>query len=148
MSGTVFTIGYERTAQADLIATLRAAGVRTVLDVRDRPLSRRAGFSKKSLAASLEAAGIGYVHLRALGTPPEGREANHRHDWPRFWAIVEAKLATDEAQHDLARAAALAAETPCCLLCYESDWHICHRRRVAEWLHDTRGFDVIHLPLA
>ena len=63
-----------------MIATLRAAGVQTVLDVRDRPLSRRAGFSKKSLAASLEAAGIGYVHLRALGTPPEGREANHRHD--------------------------------------------------------------------
>ncbi len=56
-----------------MIATLTTAGVELLIDVRERPQSRRAGFSKRMLAASAEAHGIAYVHLKALGTPPEGR---------------------------------------------------------------------------
>ena len=141
------TIGYEKASQAEVLAALGAAGVRRVLDVRDRPLSRRAGFSKRQLQAGLEQHGIEYVHLQALGTPPEGREANHKRQWQRFWQIVEAKLATPEAEHDLARAAALASETPSCLLCYEADWQICHRRRVAEMLAVRHGFTLRHLAI-
>ena len=139
------TIGYEKASQAEVLAALEAAGVRRVLDVRDRPLSRRAGFSKRQLQVGLEERGIEYVHLQALGTPPEGREANHKRQWQRFWQIVERKLATAEAEHDLARAAALASETPSCLLCYEADWQICHRRRVAEMLAAQHGFTLKHL---
>jgi uncharacterized protein (DUF488 family) len=142
------TIGYEKAGQGDVLAVLAGAGVTTVIDVRDRPQSRRAGFSKRQLAASIEAAGMHYVHLQALGTPPEGREANHRRDWQRFWSIVEAKLATAEAEFDLARAAAIAAEAPSCLLCYEADWRICHRSRIAELLAAGHGFEVRHLGVA
>ncbi len=144
----MLTIGYEKTSQAEVIAALKAAGVTQVIDVRDRPLSRRAGFSKRQLQAGLEQSEIGYVHLQALGTPPEGREANHRRDWERFWQIVEAKLETPEAEHALAQAAALAAEAPSCLLCYEADWRICHRSRVAELLAERHGFAVTHLAAA
>ena len=141
----LFTIGYEKAAQADVIDTLRAAGVEILIDVRDRPQSRRAGFSKTSLGMSLEDANVRYVHLKALGTPPEGREANKTRQWDKFWGIVEAKLATPEAEIDLQRAAELALSAPACLLCYEADWHICHRRRVAEMLADRHGFAVQHL---
>jgi uncharacterized protein (DUF488 family) len=144
----VFTIGYEKTSQAEVIAALKAAGVARVIDVRDRPLSRRAGFSKRQLQAGLEQNGIGYVHLQALGTPPEGREANRQRDWTRFWRIVEAKLETQEAEHALAQAAALAAEAPSCLLCYEADWRICHRSRVAALLAERHGFAVTNLAAA
>src|SRR3954466_2864574 len=51
------------------------AGVERVIDVRALPLSRRPGFSKSPLRAALEQAGIEYVHLKALGTPAEGRSA-------------------------------------------------------------------------
>src|SRR5216684_5096603 len=95
--GGLFTIGYEKARLADVVATLSASGIATLIDVRDRPISRRPGFSKHQLAAAVEAAGIGYLHLRPLGTPPEGREAGRRREWPQFWAIVEAKLATAEA---------------------------------------------------
>src|SRR5579863_6700898 len=74
-AATLSTIGYEKARLADFIAALRAAGIAAVLDVRDRPISRRPGFSKRQLAAAIEAAGMRYVHLAALGTPPEGREA-------------------------------------------------------------------------
>ena len=145
MGAALFSIGYEKARLADVIATLAGAGVRVVIDVRDRPISRRPGFSKRQLSAAVEEAGMRYVHLAALGTPPEGREANRRRQWDRFWAIVDGRLATAEAERDLAEAAAISAAAPACLLCYEADWHICHRRRVAELLAARHGFTLHHL---
>ena len=139
------TIGYEKATLPGVVAALHDAGVTTVIDVRDLPLSRRPGFSKRSLAAGLAEAGVGYVHLRSLGTPPEGREANRRRQWERFWTIVDAKLATAEGEHGLQQAAGLAAATRCCLLCYEADPAICHRCRVGEVLAERHGFTVRHL---
>src|ERR1700709_1764502 len=55
----LFTIGYEKAGFVAFIATLRRAGVATVIDVRDLPLSRRAGFSKRQLAAGAGEAGGG-----------------------------------------------------------------------------------------
>ena len=130
----IWTIGYEKAAQSDVIAALERAGVKTVLDVRDRPQSRRAGFSKTSLAASLLAAGIGYVHLKPLGTPKEGRVAHHTGDQVTFWRIVDEQLATEAAGLALEEVAARAAAERCCLLCYEADWRHCHRARIVERL--------------
>ena len=141
----LYTIGYEKALLKDVIATLVATGVRTVLDVRDRPISRRPGFSKRRLAAAIEDAGMHYVHLAALGTPPEGRLANRRREWERFWGIVEEKLARPEAELDLHRAAEIAKAAPSCLLCYEADWQVCHRRRIAEILAERHGFGIRHL---
>lgn len=141
----LYTVGYEKAALAPLVETLQVAGVRRVIDVRDLPLSRRAGFSKTPLSNALADAGIAYTHLRPLGTPPEGREANKRKQWPQFWEIVEASLQTPEAQHALHQAAGLALDAPCCLLCYEADPHICHRLRVAQLLCEAHPFTVNHL---
>lgn len=142
---TVFTIGYERASLDDVLRTLKARGMGVVLDVRDLPLSRRAGFSKRPFSAGLEEVGIGYVHLKGLGTPKEGRVAAHQGDMDRFWSIVEDKMRTPEAEHDLQRAAGIARERPACLLCFEASPHVCHRLRVAEALHDRFGFTVEHL---
>jgi uncharacterized protein (DUF488 family) len=141
----LYTIGYEKSLLKDVISTLAAARVATIIDVRDRPISRRPGFSKRQLAAAMDEAGMRYVHLQALGTPPEGRLANHRREWDRFWAIVEEKLARPEAQLALQEAGEIAEAAPSCLLCYEADWQICHRRRVAEILAERYGFAVSHL---
>ena len=139
------TIGYEGAAWAGVLAALGAAGIEQVIDVRQLPLSRRPGFSKRPLAAGLAEAGIGYVHLRALGTPPEGREANRRRQWDRFWPIVEASLSTLDAGVALEQAAALALARPSCLLCYEADPCICHRLRVGEMLAASHGVSIRHL---
>ena len=144
-SKALFTIGYEKTLLRDVLTTLTAAGVSTLIDVRDRPISRRPGFSKRQLAAAVEEAGIRYVHLAALGTPPEGRLAGRRREWGRFWAIVDDKLARPEAELDLRRAGDIAEEAPSCLLCYEADWQVCHRRRIAETLAQRCGFALRHL---
>jgi len=141
----LYTIGYEKAGLPDVVATLANAGVATLIDVRDRPISRRPGFSKNQLAAAAEAAGMRYVHLKPLGTPPEGREAGRKRQWERFWAIVEGRLSSAEAEPALIEAGEIAGSGPSCLLCYEANWHGCHRRRVAEILAERHGFAVRHL---
>jgi uncharacterized protein (DUF488 family) len=147
-TAALYSIGYEKARLADVVARLGASGIATLIDVRDRPISRRPGFSKHQLAAAVEAAGIRYLHLQALGTPPEGREAGRRREWPRFWRIVETKLASAEAELALQQAASVAQAGTSCLLCYEADWRCCHRRRVAEILAERHGFTLHHLGVA
>ena len=141
----VFTIGYEASGFDRFLATLQEAGVAVVIDVRDLPLSRRAGFSKGTLRASLAAAGIDYVHLKALGTPKEGRLANRRRDWETFWRIVDERMQEPAAEFALRDAAEIAGARPAALLCFEADPCICHRRRVAEDLESRFGFRIAHL---
>jgi uncharacterized protein (DUF488 family) len=141
----LYSIGYEKATLGEVIAALHRAGVAVLLDVRDRPISRRPGFSKRQLMAAVEEAGMRYLHLAALGTPPEGRLANRRHHWQRFWAIVDDKLSRPEAELDLAAAAQIAATAPSCLICYEADWRCCHRARIAEILSRRHGFAPRHL---
>lgn len=123
----IFTIGYERTTQAELIAALQAAGVERVIDVRALPLSRRPGFSKTALAGGLAEAGIGYVHLRALGTPAEGRAAARSGRHADLERIYAAQLELPEAIAQGAVLRDLAGEKPSALLCYEREPAGCHR---------------------
>jgi uncharacterized protein (DUF488 family) len=139
-----FTIGYERTTQAGLIDALLRAGVKTLVDVRDVANSRRAGFSKTLLAASLDEAGIGYVHLRALGTPKAGREANRAGRMDEFREIYEQAFQRPEAQLALLEAAELIESRPTALLCFCGDGAKCHRNRIAEALEE-KGFGRIEI---
>ena len=123
----IFTIGYEGSVQADVIATLAKAGVERVIDVRAVPLSRKPGFSKNVLRAGLAEAGIGYTHLRALGTPPAGREAARKGRYDALARIYADQLATPEAMAEAAAMLDLAAEAPSALLCFERDPAACHR---------------------
>lgn len=123
----IFTIGYEGATVAEFLDALTSAGVERVIDVRALPLSRRPGFSKTPLKAALHEAGIEYVHLRALGTPAEGRAAGRagRHgDLERIYAD---QLELPQAIAEGAMMLALAAEKPSALLCFERDPLVCHR---------------------
>ena len=124
----LYTIGYEGVAQADLIAALEAAGVRRLIDVRQLPLSRRPGFSKTPLRSALAEHGIDYVHLKALGTPPEGREAARRGRHEEMARIYRATLADPAAMVEAERMKALAVEAPSALLCFERAPAHCHRQ--------------------
>lgn len=139
------TIGYEATTQAAVIARLQAAGVELLVDVRAIAASRRAGFSKTLLAASLADAGIGYVHLRQLGTPKPGREAARKGRIAEMTAIFEDHLAEPAAQLELAAVKELAAERKVALLCFEADHRGCHRKILADRICEDLGCAVEHL---
>ncbi len=123
----VFTIGYEGSTQEELIETLREADVKRLIDVRAVPNSRKPGFSKNALAASLAEAGIDYVHLKALGTPPAGRQAARAGRFADMEEIYAAQLETPEAAAQGRQLVELATEMPSALLCFERDPSHCHR---------------------
>ncbi|MBI1339382.1 DUF488 family protein [bacterium] len=131
---TLFTIGYERATLDQLIGALRHAGVKRLIDVRDVARSRRAGFSKTVLSASLDAAGVHYIHLPALGTPKAGRDANRAGRMDLFRDIYEQRFQEPAAQLALQECADLARETPSALLCFCADARKCHRDRIAREL--------------
>jgi len=128
----IFTIGYEGTTVAEFIATLKRAGVERVIDVRALPLSRRPGFSKTALGAALGEAGIEYVHLKALGTPAEGRAAARAGRHADLERIYAGQLELPEAIGQSAQMLALARERPSALLCMEREPARCHRTLLLE----------------
>lgn len=112
---------------AEFLAVLAEAGVKRVIDVRALPLSRRPGFSKSPLRAALEEAGIEYVHLKALGTPSEGRSAARAGRHADLERIYAGQLELPEAIVQAEQMRELAAEKPSALLCYEREPAGCHR---------------------
>src|SRR5689334_21124227 len=123
----IFTIGYEATTMGEFLAALKGAGVERLIDVRALPLSRRPGFSKSPLRAALEEAGIEYVHLKALGTPAEGRNAARAGRHADLERIYAGQLELPEAIVQSAQMIELAEERPSALLCFEREPEHCHR---------------------
>jgi uncharacterized protein (DUF488 family) len=123
----IFTIGYERTTMDEFLAALTSAGVERLIDVRALPLSRRPGFSKSPLRAALAEADIEYVHLKALGTPAEGRSAARAGRHEELKRIYAGQLELPEAIVQAAQMVELASEKPTALLCFEREPAHCHR---------------------
>jgi uncharacterized protein (DUF488 family) len=139
----IFTIGYEGATVGEFVAALQKAGVKRVIDVRALPLSRRPGFSKTPLRGAIEEAGIEYLHLKALGTPSEGRTAARAGRHADMARIYAGQLELPEAMVQSAQMLDLAAEKPTALLCMEREPEHCHRTLLLEAV--ARDAEVVHL---
>lgn len=133
----IYTIGYEGTDIERFVLTLKLVGVEQLVDVRAIPLSRKKGFSKNGLRDRVEAAGIRYVHLPALGDPKDGRVAAKAGRFDEFRRIYGKHLSEASAQQGLKALANLIVEKTTCLMCFERDPAECHRSIVASKLKAT-----------
>jgi len=135
---TLVSVGYEGWVAPVLVARLHALGVSTVVDVRLNPTSRKPGFSKRALRAGLARVDVGYVHLPALGNPPDNRagfRAGSSAARRRFVASLGEPAATAalEALEELTH-----SFTTVAVLCYEADHNTCHRACVIEAVQERR----------
>ncbi|MGA6105464.1 DUF488 family protein [Pseudomonas solani] len=143
----IYTAGYEGLSIDAFIARLQEAGIDKVLDVREYPLSRKPGFSKKAFAECLAKAGIAYEHEPALGCPkPVRKRYKEDGDWTAYERGFNAYIDTQDARlHDLL------AEVPSqriCMVCYEADARFCHRNLIAQRARSLNGaLQAVHLPL-
>lgn len=139
----LWTVGYEGRTPDAFAALLVANGVRTLVDVRELPLSRRKGFSKRSLAERLAEDGIAYEHLRDLGSPRDVRHA-YRDDksYETFAAAYTRHL--ERVPEAVARLEALARASPAAIMCVEATPEDCHRGILGERMA-ARGFRILHL---
>jgi len=146
----VFTVGHSTRPIADLLALLAEHGVRTLVDVRRFPGSRRhPQYSRDALAASLAEAGIQYVHEPDLGGRRAARPDSPHTAWrveafrgyadymetPEFQAALERLIQRAEGQAEGQTVAILCAEAV--------PWR-CHRRLISDALV-ARGVQVMHI---
>jgi len=146
----VFTVGHSTRPIADLLALLAEHGVRTLVDVRRFPGSRRhPQYSRDALAASLAEAGIQYVHEPGLGGRRAARPDSPHTAWrveafrgyadymetPEFQAALERLIRRAEDQAEGQTVAILCAEAV--------PWR-CHRRLISDALV-ARGVQVMHI---
>jgi uncharacterized protein (DUF488 family) len=140
----LFTIGYGTRSVDELVACLDEAEVRTLVDVRRFPSSRRnPQFNRDALTASLGDAGIEYRHAEALGGRRSGEPGEERFGCIRVPAFRSYAARMSDPAWQEALAAALAEPQPC-VMCAETPWWRCHRRLIAE-LVTARGHEVFHL---
>jgi uncharacterized protein (DUF488 family) len=138
----VYTIGHGTRTAEELVACLQAAGVKTLVDIRRFPGSRRnPQFGQEPLAASLQSAGIAYRHAVDLGGRRSGVEGEERFACLPAFAGYAAWMGTTAFQAALE--SALAEPSPCFLCAETVPWR-CHRLLVADLL-TARGHEVVHL---
>lgn len=117
--------------------------MQVLVDVRELPLSRKAGFSRRGLAAALEERGIRYMHMRELGTPrPMRQQLRVDRNYEKFFAqYTEYLQGKKEAFDSLVNTA---REKTICLMCFENNPGECHRSVLADKL-SAFGFSIEHI---
>jgi uncharacterized protein (DUF488 family) len=139
-----FTVGHGIRPLEELIETLRRSDVRTLVDVRRFPGSRRnPQFNQGPLRDALDEARIAYRHALELGGRLRGEPGEDEFACIRTPAFrsYAARMRTGSWQAALAEE--LAQPSPC-FMCAETPWWKCHRRLIAELL-TARGHEVTHL---
>jgi uncharacterized protein (DUF488 family) len=142
----LFTIGYEGHNLDSFSALLLKNEIRRIIDVREVPLSHKAGFSKTRLKEFLRSLNIDYVHLPTLGCPKEiRREYRADRDYERYKTryLAHMEIHRDE----LTSLLGMVQETPSCLLCFEADVSHCHRTFIADRLTGMSDGNLVVEPI-
>lgn len=146
MTLTIWTIGHSTHRLADFVSILSRWEIEALVDVRRFPGSRRQPhFEAGALAASLPAAGVGYLWLPSLGgrrrPAPDSPNAGWRLDAFRGYAD---HLASEEFAEGLMELLMTAHGLRTAVMCAEVLWWRCHRRLIADVLM-MLGADVVHI---
>lgn len=142
----VFTIGHSTRGADELIELLREHDVRTLVDVRRFPGSRRnPQFGQDVLSAALAAARIEYVHEPDMGGYRKGREDTPNTAWRAkgFRAYAD-HMDSPQFQNALTRLVARAESDTPAIMCAEAVPWRCHRQLISDAL-TARGIEVRHI---
>jgi uncharacterized protein (DUF488 family) len=142
----VWTVGHSTHPLETFVALVRAHGVTAIADVRKIPRSRRnPQFNVDTLAASLAAAGLAYVHRPGLGGLRRERTDSINLGWknPSFRAYAD-YMQTEEFARELDALLALGARERLAIMCAEAVWWRCHRSLIADAVV-ARGEPVLHI---
>lgn len=141
---SLFTIGYEGSTFPEFLLELKHRSIDLVLDVRQLPLSRKPGFSKKAFCEGLKISGIDYAHLPALGCPKLIRN-KYKTDknWSDYASQFLEHLDKNEDLVELIADASLGLNV--CLVCFEADYKTCHRSFISEAADQISNLKTHHL---
>ena len=140
-----FTIGYTGRKTEEIIATLRANAVRTLVDIRQNPISMyRPELSKTNLAQLLGEHGLHYAHFPQLGVPRDIRaKAIETGSRTVIWEWYDQNVIASFLGRNL-HLFLNSFEHPVAMMCVEIDPRECHRHRLSMALEEMglRGFEL------
>ncbi len=145
-TATLYTVGHSNRTLAAFAAILDAHGIRTLVDVRAFPRSRRnPHFDRESLEDTLPPRGVEYLWLgRELGAFRKNRPGDERH----VSLADEAQRAYAEHMMTPVFARAvdrlLDVQSPAAAMCAERAWRGCHRALLCDYILGVRGVTIIH----
>src|SRR5262245_17196415 len=122
------TVGHSNQPMARLLDLLSAHGIRTLVDIRTIPRSRRnPQFAQAALREALAAAAITYRHLPALGglRTPAPDSANLGWREPGFRGFAD-HMASAEFAAGLAELESIARADRTVIMCAEASPRHCH----------------------
>jgi uncharacterized protein (DUF488 family) len=144
---SVYTVGHSTRSLDELVETLKAHSIQTLVDIRAFPMSRRLPqFNRESLEKSLPAAGIRYVWMKALG----GYRKKSREDSPNIglrnasFRNYADYMSTAEFENAMAELVELAEGSCTAYMCAERVYFRCHRMLISDWL-TAHGHEVLHI---
>ena len=127
---TLYTIGHSTRSFAELIEVLSAHQIKTLVDIRSFPVSRRLPhFNREALEKSLPEAGISYVWIKELG----GYRKKIRDDSPNLalrspgFRNYADHMLTEDFQRGTAQLLKLAEQSRTAYMCAERLYFRCHR---------------------
>jgi hypothetical protein len=143
-----FTIGYEGSSFEGYLNRLIKNNIKTLVDVRRNPLSRKYGFSKKTLSDTVRKLGIGYVHIPELGIASDKRQGlNTQADYDRLFNSYEKQelKQNGKALQDLFDI--FLKDKRVAITCFEANVCMCHRGRVAKAMSELPDwkYDIHHI---
>jgi uncharacterized protein (DUF488 family) len=139
-------VGFSTRTVEELVEILRAAGVRTLVDVRTVPRSRHTPqWNREAAAAALRGRHLRYRQLHDLGGFRKPRPDSPNTGWRNLSFRGYADyMATPEFARGMETLLAVAAGAPTAVACTEAVPWRCHRSLIADALA-VRGVDVRHL---
>jgi uncharacterized protein (DUF488 family) len=126
----LFTIGYEGLDIDTFMGILKSYSIKQLIDIREYPVSRKAGFSKKALKTIVEHSGITYWHIPKLGCPKDIRH-KYRNDGDWLTYTVNFFHYLSGQQESLIELSTIVSTETSCLMCYEENYLRCHRSYVS-----------------
>lgn len=137
------TIGYEGGSVEAYINKLIEADIRLLADVRKNPISRKYGFSKRTLSLLLSRLGIEYVHIPDLGIESADRQnLNSQSDYDRIFTSYENTVLVEQTQAIKTLLETYKKHKRIALTCFEKDHKKCHRSRLANKLIEVSHDDI------
>jgi uncharacterized protein (DUF488 family) len=143
---TIYTIGHSTRSIEQFLGLLQAHNIEELVDVRTVPQSRHnPQFGQEELAAALQQAGIGYMHLGKLGGLRQSSKDSINLGWQNssFRGFAD-YMATPEFQQGLDELKAIAEKKRVAIMCAEAVPWRCHRSLIADAL-TTQGWQVLHI---
>lgn len=143
---TIWTVGHSTRSIEEFNQILISHQIKTLVDVRTFPGSRRhPQFNKAELAGALETIGIQYKHQPKLGGRRKARPDSKNTAWNNesFRGYAD-HMETPEFQQGIEELLKLAQLQPTTVMCAEAVWWRCHRSMIADYLK-AAGVKVLHI---